>query len=187
MYGWICVFRRIREHWIWKDKEPFDKRSAWIDLIMEVNHEDRKINFEGKIINIERGQTLTSIKKLSERWKWSRHKVSDFLEGLEKDMMIVHIKDTRATLISIVNYDVYQFPINSKDILSDISMGQKTDTNNNINKLLYKLINKYKEQMRDKKFSEKVLFMSKIKESSEYKSLSDEEQLKLFSELFRKD
>ena len=124
MDGWISLYRQIKESWIWKDKEPFDKRSAWIDLLLIVNYKDQKIPFENGFIEIEKGQTLTSIKQLAEKWKWSRHKVSDFLDRLEQDTMIVQVRDTRKTLISIVNYSKYQDVIKKKDILSDIVRGR---------------------------------------------------------------
>jgi hypothetical protein len=119
MEGWIKIYRQIRNHWIWKDKEPFDKRSAWIDLLLSVNHKSKKVPFENDFIEIERGQTLTSIKQLAERWSWSRHKVSDYLNQLEQDTMIVQVRDTRKTLISIVNYSKYQPALEEKDILGD--------------------------------------------------------------------
>lgn len=119
MEGWIKIYRQIRNNWIWKDKEPFDKRSAWIDLLLSVNHKSKKIPFENDFIEIERGQTLTSIKQLAERWSWSRHKVSDYLNQLEQDTMIVQIRDTRKTLVSIVNYSKYQPALEEKDILGD--------------------------------------------------------------------
>lgn len=119
MEGWIKIYRQIRNHWIWKDKEPFDKRSAWIDLLLSVNHKSKKVPFENDFIEIERGQTLTSIKQLAEKWSWSRHKVSDYLNQLEQDTMIVQVRDTRKTLISIVNYSKYQPVLEEKDILGD--------------------------------------------------------------------
>lgn len=119
MEGWIRIYRQIRNSWIWKDKEPFDKRSAWIDLLLSVNHKSEKIPFENSFIEIERGQTLTSIKQLAERWHWSRHKVSDYLNQLEQDTMIVQVRDTRKTLVSIVNYSKYQPIVENKDILKD--------------------------------------------------------------------
>lgn len=119
MEGWIRIYRQIRNSWIWKDKEPFDKRSAWIDLLLLVNHKSKKIPFENCFIEIERGQTLTSIKQLAERWRWSRHKASDYLNQLEQDTMIIQVRDTRKTLVSIVNYDKYQPTLEEKDILTD--------------------------------------------------------------------
>ncbi len=120
MEGWISIHRQIKDNWIWKSNEPFDKRSAWIDLLLSVNHKNRKIPFENDFIEIERGQVLTSIKQLSEKWKWSRHKVSNFLDQLEQDTMIVQVRDARKTLISIVNYNIYQVANEKKDIVSDI-------------------------------------------------------------------
>lgn len=116
MEGWISLYRQIVDNWIWKSQEPFDKRSAWIDLLLMVNHKTEKIEFNGNMIEIEKGQRITSIDKLANRWKWSRHKVSDFLNRLEAEHMLVQIRDNRKTLISIENYNKYQ-----------INFGQKWD------------------------------------------------------------
>ena len=106
--GWIKISRNIQECDLWVDDEPFDRRSAWIDLLLMANHEDKKIIFNGRPMVVERGQRITSVRKLGERWKWSRHKVSDFLNLLEVEERITCQRDTRKTLITIVNYGVYQ-------------------------------------------------------------------------------
>ena len=98
----------MQECWIWLDKEPFDKRSAWIDLLLTANHSDKKIHFNGEIITVERGQILTSIRKLSAKWKWSYDKVLRFLRLIESDGMISKDSDNFRTLITIENYEVYQ-------------------------------------------------------------------------------
>ena len=85
MEGWISIHRQILNHWIWKNKEPFDKRSAWVDLLLMVNHKTEQIEFDNSIITVERGQRITSLEKLADRWKWSRHKVSNFLNRLEME------------------------------------------------------------------------------------------------------
>ena len=122
--GWIKIYRKIQEHWIWKSKEAFDKRSAWIDLLLLVNHKEEKVQFDNDFIIVERGQIITSLEKLADRWKWSRHKVSDFLDRLEWDGMLVQIRDRKKTLISIENYDIFQSQQNFSDISSDIQKGQ---------------------------------------------------------------
>lgn len=119
MSGWISLHRQIQENWIWKDKEPFDKRSAWIDLLLTVNHKKERVKFDNGFIEIEAGQTITSLEKLSKKWKWSRHKVSDFLNRLEQDCMLVQIRDTRKTLVSIANYSKYQIKEKNSDMSSD--------------------------------------------------------------------
>ena len=60
-----------------------------------VNHQDNKIMLGGDLIEIKRGQRVTSLRQLADRWKWSRTKVSKFLEVLSKDNMIEYKSDTK--------------------------------------------------------------------------------------------
>ena len=120
-YGWISIHRKIQQSDIWLDKEPFDKRSAWIDLIMMANHEDRQVMFNGKFIEVKRGEKITSLKQLSERWRWSRSKVKRFLNLLESGSMIELKTKQRYTSYKVVNYNVYQN--------EDISKRNEVETN----------------------------------------------------------
>lgn len=106
--GWIKLHRKLQDCWIWLEKEPFDKRSAWVDLLLSANHSDKKILFNGELITVKRGQILTSIRKLSERWKWSYDKTSRFLKLIESDGMLRRESDNCRTLLTIENYEVYQ-------------------------------------------------------------------------------
>jgi uncharacterized phage protein (TIGR02220 family) len=106
--GWISIYRKIREcDLLWDDK-PFSRGQAWIDLLLMANHEDKEILFNGTYTKIERGQRLTSIRKLSEAWGWSRTKTTKFLNELEKAEMLTVKSDTKKTLVTIVNYALYQ-------------------------------------------------------------------------------
>lgn len=106
--GWIKLHRKLQDCWIWDNKEPFDKRSAWTDLLLCAMHNDKKIFSDNEIKIIKRGSYMTSVVKLSERWKWSRGKVNRFLELLEDEQMITTKRTHEGTLITIVNYEVYQ-------------------------------------------------------------------------------
>ena len=105
--GWVTIHRSIRDHWLWED-EPFTKAQAWIDLIMMANHEERDILLGSEVLKVKRGNIITSTVKLSNMWGWSRKKVSNFLDRLEMEQMIVHIKHTKRTALEIVNYEKYQ-------------------------------------------------------------------------------
>lgn len=114
MSGWISIHRKIQDHWLWEDG-TFDKRSAWIDLLLLVNHEERKILFDNDLKTIKRGQRIISMQQLQERWKWSNTKVRNFLKLLEKDNMIkLEIAPRKYTLVTIVNYSDYQNIKNKK-------------------------------------------------------------------------
>lgn len=107
--GWVSIHRKIWGSWIWQINEKFDKRSAWIDLIMLVNHTKGKVVIGTKVLEIERGQHLTSEVKLASRWKWGRKAVNSFLKTLERDEMIRRMPEYKKyTIIEIVNYDNYQ-------------------------------------------------------------------------------
>ena len=110
--GYIKLYRDIRDHWLWQVNperpEPFDIRSAWIDLLMSANHEARQWKYDNKIMTVERGQTHTSLKILSVRWGWSVHKVSDYLNLLQKQGMITQSRNGEGTTITIDNYCIYQ-------------------------------------------------------------------------------
>lgn len=129
--GWIKTYRKLQECWLWKIDEPFDKRSAWVDLLLSANHADKKICFNGKLITIERGQILTSIRKLSEKWKWSYDKTLRYLKLLERDGMLQKESDKNRTLVTIVNYEVYQdAPITNRTPISEQSEHQQVNEPN---------------------------------------------------------
>lgn len=112
-YGWISIHRKIQDNIIWNDK-PFNRGAAWIDLLLLANHEDNKIIFNGSLVEIKRGEKITSLRKLSERWGWSITKVKKFLNLLSNENMIIYKSDNKKTTYSIVNYDVYQDNENTK-------------------------------------------------------------------------
>lgn len=134
--GWVCIHRKIRECWIWEDK-PFAMGQAWIDLLLRANHEDGKMLFDKKLITIKRGQILTSIRKLSLEWGWSKERCSHFLSLLVQDNMLVKESSNRATLLTIVNYGVYQDLRDSHEdterTVTGTQVGQSLATNNNEN------------------------------------------------------
>lgn len=135
MKGWISLHRRIRDHWIWQEK-PFDKRSAWIDLLMMANHQENKILIGTNLVDVARGSFITSEVKLSERWGWSRKKVRMFLEVLEKDKMLVKKSTTKYTSVTIENYEEYQNQGTTKEQEKNstgTSKEHQKNTNNNDN------------------------------------------------------
>lgn len=105
--GWIKEYRAIREHWLWSDK-PFARGQAFNDLLLMVNHQDNKIMMNGELIEVKRGQRITSLRYLAETWGWSTKKVKTFLEVLQKENMITFKCDSKKTLITIENWDLYQ-------------------------------------------------------------------------------
>ena len=110
--GWIKIDRQILENFLWQER-PFDRAHAWIDLLLMVNHETKKLVVDGKPITVERGQTLTSVRKLAHRWGWSDNKVRRFLQMASEENMIrcsTRFSDgiANGTAITVVKYGVFQ-------------------------------------------------------------------------------
>ena len=58
-YGWISIHRKIQDNLIWNDK-PFNRGAAWVDLLLLANHEDKKVLFNGSIIEVKSCLLYTS-------------------------------------------------------------------------------------------------------------------------------
>ena len=125
--GWIKLYRQIQESDIWiKDSTPFDWRSAWIDLLLSANHEDKSVLFDYDSVDIKRGQILTSVRELGNRWNWSKNRVLKYLRLLERLNMITKDSNNRWTLLTIEKYSDYQ---DVRDTDMDTSMDTDVDTN----------------------------------------------------------
>ena len=106
--GWICLHRKLLDNAIWTSEERFDRRSAWIDLILHANHADKNILVDGVERTIRRGQFMTSKRKLAARWGWDVKTVSKYLNALQKARMVYVDSTRRHTLITILKYAEYQ-------------------------------------------------------------------------------
>lgn len=142
--GFIQLHRKIQDHWLYQEKRTFSKFEAWIDMLMLANHKDNKFVLGNELVEVKRGQFITSIRKLEDRWNWSNTKIINFLKLLESDEMIVFKSDTKKTVITIDKYDFYHDngsgKTSPKHHESDTNTSRK-HTNNNDNNV--NNVNKY--------------------------------------------
>lgn len=116
--GYLKLFRSIQDNELWLVNKPFDVRSAWIDLMLLANHEDRDIAFNGGTRTIKRGQFHTSMVKLAKRWHWDRKTVSTYLSALTSAGMVTTERTSCGTTVTIVNYGKFQ-DVRSADSTTD--------------------------------------------------------------------
>ena len=124
--GWITLHRSLLDNFLWEDK-PFTKGQAWVDLLLNANHEDKKIMFDGSVVEVKRGEKITSIRQLSERWGWSTTKTKKFLNVLQSEKMLTYFSNSKKTTYTVVNYNKYQDLNNSK---SNTEVTQKKHRSN---------------------------------------------------------
>lgn len=130
--GWIKLHRELQNNSIWQEDTPFNRRDAWIDLLLLANHESNEIvTKRGQRIVIREGQMLTSVRKLSDRWHWGKDRTLRYLLLLESCNMIERNSATYgATLLTIVNWGKFQNGCDSKrDSDKDTHKDSDKDTN----------------------------------------------------------
>lgn len=143
--GYIPLWRDIQDHWIWSNDEPFSKGQAWVDLLLSVNHEEKKILINGHLQIIKPGQKWTSYRTLARQWNWSKDRVRRYIKLLKSDGMIYTDETPNGTLLTVKNWDSFRIQNNTdkytdkytdKDTPKDTNKdtdGYKTIMNKNVN------------------------------------------------------
>ena len=91
-------------NWLYHN-EPFNKITAWVDLVMNAVPEDTEFKINKVKVILKKGQLITSVRACAYRWNWSNTKVCNFFKQLEKEKLITRDKSTGTTIIIIHNYD----------------------------------------------------------------------------------
>jgi hypothetical protein len=125
--GTIHVTKRVRNHPVWESNEPYCRRAAWLDLILLANDKPRTVAIHGQAIELKRGQLVWSIRSLEKEWHKSSEWITSFLKFCADHAMIkVDTQKNRGTIITILNYDVYNPLLPDTDSVSET--GTKPDT-----------------------------------------------------------
>lgn len=105
--GFIKLYRSVRSNWLWEESVKKSKLEAWLYLLFAASYTNQKIVDGYQIIELNRGQVLTSQERLSIDWGWPRSNVRRFLDLLQRDGMILVKSGQKMTIITICNYDTY--------------------------------------------------------------------------------
>lgn len=131
--GWICLYRDITDHWLWNDAV---KLKWWLDILLSVNHKDKKVLIGNKLIECNRGQSVLSLSNWAKRWSVSKHTVNNFFTLLKNDNMITTENLIKTIRITVCKYDTYQDVSNASGTDGERSgnaSGTDWETNNNDN------------------------------------------------------
>ena len=104
--GWIKIHKKIIDSAVWSD--PL-RLKAWIHILVSANYEDKEWFANGRLVQIQRGQLVTSNRKLQEAWGCSTNTVARILQQFaEMGMIEVEKPYKRYTLLTVVKYSDYQ-------------------------------------------------------------------------------
>lgn len=180
--GWISIHRKIKNSNWYKDSQYVH---LWLHLLLSACYKDTDVKVGNNIIHLKRGQLLTSRKSLESDVHIQESKIYRILKCFENEQQIEQQKNRKYTIISIINYDMYQQNEQQFDCLLNkkrTTAEQSTNTYNNNNKYYSILLNKYKENP-PKNFWEKLHKINNIKKTKEYKMLNEDERNDLFIKL----
>jgi len=107
--GYIALYRKIQDNFLWEEKRVFSKAEAWIDILMEARwkEEPKEIVIKNKRLVCNYGQCLYSLETWARRWNWNKTKVRRVLELFQKCSMIVLESVTVSVRITVCNYGQY--------------------------------------------------------------------------------
>jgi len=137
MKGWISIHRSIKTHWLYPKGRPFTKYEAWITILLEVNHTDKKEAKGFNLIDCKRGESIKSLDTWAKLFHWNKSKVRRFFIMLQKDSMIETKSVQKTTHLKVCNYDSYQNERNETETkLKRKRNDSETELtpNNNVNK-----------------------------------------------------
>jgi hypothetical protein len=126
--GWVKVDRNIRESRLWNRKEPYDFRSAYIDLMLEANFKESYIPTNHGCVHVNRGQAFISVINLAKKWQWSRNKVYRFLRTLCDTQLVTLDGTPDGTLVTLLEYDVSEFCDTTDGTQNGTTDGTTNDT-----------------------------------------------------------
>lgn len=191
----FAISRKLFDNPIWYH-ETFTRGQAWVDLIGNANYVDSEFMVRGNLVKIKRGQIGWSELTMAKRWKWSRNKVRRFLSMLEMKHQIEQQKNNVTTVITILNYENYQFQINGTIQQNDTAERQQKDSRktaddthtnkvNKVNNIPYReIVDLYNSICKD--FTQ-VKIISKSRENNikfRWNKFALEKGIKIFEELF---
>ena len=106
MEGWIKLHRCLLHNpLVMKDA---DYLAVWCYLLLKATHSDYSVMFGGKKIILRPGQYITGRKKLSSELHINESKIRRILNDYENDQQLNRQVTNKATLITIVNWELYQ-------------------------------------------------------------------------------
>lgn len=118
MSGWVSLHRKILD-WEWYDDANACR--LFIHCLLKANHQDKK----WKGIDIQRGQFITSLDKLSKETGLSVSQIRTCLKKLKSTGEIASKSHTQHTVITVLSYDSYQ----CNDKQNDKSVAYESQTN----------------------------------------------------------
>lgn len=162
--GWISIHRGLKNHWLYNEKRVFSKLEAWLDILLEVNHTEKKVLIKSVLFNVKRGESINSLDTWATRWNWNKSKVRRFLKTLENDLMIELKNEHKTTRLTVCKYDSYQDTRNANEtelkhrrngVETELTPNNNDNNDNNVNNI-NNIYEKFVDEVKNHNFDSKI-------------------------------
>ena len=150
--GYFIVYRNIWKHPVFKN---LIESAIWLYMISSASHQDKTLNFLDNRIFVKRNELIFPLRKNATFWKITYSEMRTFILRLKRRGMITtrlaqllptsNHPRRNITIISIINYDKFQYVDNEQPASAQLSpLSNKQDTNKQLTNSSNKNVNKNK-------------------------------------------
>ncbi len=144
--GYFLVYRDVWKHKVFRN---LIESSVWLYMISSASHQDKTLNFLNSRIFVKRGELIFPVRKNGTFWKMTYSEMRTFILRLKRRGMITtrlaQLTPTsnhprrNITIISVINYDKFQYVDNEQPAFAQLSPLTNTqDTNKQYTKYYIK-------------------------------------------------
>ena len=136
--GYFICYRNIWQHPVFKN---LLQASCWIYMISSASHQDKNLRFLDNTIFVRRGELIMPLRVNAKRFKMTYSEMRTFILRLVRRKMITtrvaqlqptnDHKNRKVTIISVVNYDKFQYVDKEQphtDHISQQGLNNKSNT-----------------------------------------------------------
>lgn len=134
MNGWIRLYRQLLDSPVFENEKAL---KIWIWCLLKATHTEREQLVGLQVVNLEKGQFIFGRKKASEELNINENTIYKYIKMLEKLEMITTNSNTKFTIVSIRNWEEYQYISNEEVTTKEQQNNNKVTTKeqqNNTNK-----------------------------------------------------
>jgi hypothetical protein len=133
MKWWVCLHRKLQNNSIYSNLELI---WLWSHFLLSANHQDNTFYFWLEKITVKKWEFVTSMKKLWDLFWISKPKIYRMVKVFEEEWFVKRVWNTKYTVISILNWHLYQDGETQKKRRKNASVTTSETqpyTNNNVN------------------------------------------------------
>ena len=155
--GYFIVYRNIWKHPVFKN---LIESAIWLYMISSASHQDKTLNFLDNRIFVKRNELIFPLRKNATFWKITYSEMRTFILRLKRRGMITtrlaqliptsNHPRRNITIISIINYDKFQYVDNEQPASNQLSpltntQGINKQITNSSNKNVNKISKEYEQ------------------------------------------